>query len=163
MKAMEHKARLDFISQNPEQTALVGDLLGGLCAGGEIIRLDGVLGAGKTVLAQGIAKGLGIVETVTSPTFTLLKEYRGRLVLNHFDFYRLEGADRSPELEFAEYQGEGAVCVIEWAEHAPAFLPQEHLHVELRPVSPTKRAVVLTGHGERYEDLVRRFRAVAFR
>lgn len=163
MKAMERKARLDFISHNVEQTALTGDLLGDLCTGGEVIRLEGVLGAGKTVLAQGIAKGLGVIEAVTSPTFTLLKEYRGRLVLNHFDFYRLEGDARTPELEFEDYQGEGAVCVIEWAEHAPAFLPEEHLHVELRPVSPTKRAVVLIGHGDRYEDLVRRFRAIAFR
>ena len=157
------KSLLDFISQSPEQTALTGELLGSVCEGGEVLWLEGPLGAGKTVLAQGIARSLGIAEPVTSPTFTVLKEYQGRLALCHFDFYRLAGMERSPELEFAEYQSPDAVCVVEWAEHAPDFLPEEYLRLQLRFVSQTKRAVALMPYGARYEALSRRFQAVAFR
>lgn len=160
---MVAKPLLDFISHSPEQTALTGELLGTVCEGGEVIWLEGPLGAGKTVLTQGIARGLGISLPVTSPTFTVLKEYQGRLALNHFDFYRLEGVDRGADLEFAEYQNPEAVCVVEWAEHAPAFLPREHLHLQLRFVSQTKRAVVFMPHGAGYEALIRRFQTVAFR
>lgn len=157
------KPLLDFISHSPEQTALTGRLLGGVCEGGEVIWLDGPLGAGKTVLTQGIARGLSVEVPVTSPTFTVLKEYQGRLALNHFDFYRLNGSDRAADVEFAEYQDRDAVCVVEWAEHAPGFLPPDYLQVQLRFVSPTKRAVVFLPRGPRYEALIRRFQTIAFR
>jgi len=157
------KPHLDFISHSPEQTHITGELLGGVCQGGEVIWLEGPLGAGKTVLAQGIARGLGVEEAVTSPTFMLLKEYSGRLPFNHFDFYRLEGSERNISLEFAEYQDSRAVCVVEWAEYAPGFLPDQYLHLQLRYVSATKRAVVLLPVGTRYETLLRQFQAVAFR
>jgi tRNA threonylcarbamoyladenosine biosynthesis protein TsaE len=157
------KPILDFISQSPDQTVLAGELLGQACEGGEVIRLEGPLGAGKTVLAQGIARGLGITVPVTSPTFTLLKEYQGRLTLYHFDFYRLQESDRNAEREFAEYFQPDAVCVIEWAEYAHGFLPEEHLHLSMRYISTTKRALVLTPHGAVHEALVRRFREAAFR
>jgi tRNA threonylcarbamoyladenosine biosynthesis protein TsaE len=157
------KAILDFISQSQEQTLLAGEHLGTVCEGGEVIWLSGPLGSGKTVVAQGIARGLGVAATVTSPTFTILKEYRGRLALHHFDFYRLEGQERDAEAEFAEYRRPDAVCVVEWAEHAPAFIPDEHLRISLRFVSQSKRAVQMVPRGEYYEALVRRFQALAFR
>ena len=157
------KPHLDFISHSPEQTRITGELLGGVCEGGEVIWLEGPLGAGKTVLAQGMARGLNVAEAITSPTFTLLKEYSGRLSLNHFDFYRLEGSDRNVGLEFAEYLEPHAVCVIEWAEHAPDFLPDQFLHLQLRYVSATKRAIVMLPVGSKYEALLKRFQAVAFR
>lgn len=160
---MQTKPLLDFISQSPEQTALAGEHLGAVCEGGEVLLLSGALGAGKTVLAQGIARGLGVRVTVTSPTFTVLKEYQGRLALNHFDFYRLENQIRDAEEEFAEYRRPDAVCVVEWAEHAPSFMPAEHLRIALRFVSASKRSVQLIPRGARYEALVRRFQALAFR
>jgi tRNA threonylcarbamoyladenosine biosynthesis protein TsaE len=154
---------LDFISQNPEQTLRAGEHLGAVCRGGEVIGLSGALGSGKTILAQGIARGLGVKEVVTSPTFTILKEYRGRLALNHFDFYRLEDQERDAESEFAEYRQPGAVCVVEWPEHADTFLPAACLRITLRFVSAGKRSVAMAPHGEVYEDLLRRFQALAFR
>lgn len=157
------KPLLDFISQSPEQTLLAGELLGSVCTGGEVICLEGPLGAGKTALTKGIARGLGVEASVTSPTFTLLKEYTGRLALYHFDFYRLEETSAAAEIEFADYLVPDAVCVVEWAEHAPDFLPEEYLRIQLRFVSPTKRALVFLPQGTRYEDLSRRFQALAFR
>lgn len=160
---MTVKPLLDFISHSPEQTALIGEIVGRVCEGGEVLWLEGPMGSGKTVLTQGIARGLGIAGQVTSPTFTLLKEYQGRLALHHFDFYRLEGMARSPEWEFADYQSPDAVCVVEWAEHALDFLPDAYLRLQLRFISPTKRAVVCMPYGARYEALLRRFQALAFR
>jgi tRNA threonylcarbamoyladenosine biosynthesis protein TsaE len=157
------KPTLDFISHGPAQTALAGAFLGHACEGGEVIRLDGTLGAGKTVLDKGIARGMGIKAPVTSTTFTFLKEYQGRLALYHFDFYRLENSERNPEIEFAEYLQPDAVCVVEWAEYAPAFLPDAHLHLLVRYVSATKRALQLSPHGPIHEALLRRFQEAAFR
>ena len=157
------KPLLDFISQSPEQTLLAGELLGSVCEGGEVFWLEGPLGSGKTALTKGIARGLGVTAPVTSPTFTLLKEYTGRLALYHFDFYRLEGTGTAAEIEFAEYLAPDAVCVVEWAERALEFLPEDHLRIQLRFVSPTKRALVFFPQGPRYEELSRRFHALAFR
>jgi tRNA threonylcarbamoyladenosine biosynthesis protein TsaE len=160
---MPTKPALDFISQSPEQTLLAGEHLGAVCEGGEVLWLSGALGSGKTVFAQGVAKGLGIVEQVTSPTFTVLKEYRGRLSLFHFDFYRFEGQARDAVMEFEEYQRPDSVCVVEWAEHAIDFLPHEHLRIAIRLVSPSKRSIQVYAHGSRYESLLQRFQALAFR
>ena len=130
-----------------------------------MICLDGVLGAGKTVLAQGVAQGLGIVEAVTSPTFTLLKEYRGRLVLNHFDFYRLEGTDREPPSRSSRNTsgrsgglrgGVGGACP---GLRAAASICRSSCAPSARPSAPC----VLAAHGEHYEELVRRFQRLAFR
>lgn len=160
---LQTKTVLDFISQSPEQTLLAGEHLGAACEGGEVLWLSGALGAGKTVLAQGIARGLRISELVTSPTFTVLKEYRGRLDLYHFDFYRLENQARDAVAEFSEYQRAGAVCVVEWAEHAVEFIPDAHLRVAMRPISPSKRAIQITAQGAAYDALIQRFQALAFR
>jgi tRNA threonylcarbamoyladenosine biosynthesis protein TsaE len=154
---------VDFISQSPDQTFLVGEHLGTLCQGGEVIWLSGALGCGKTALAQGIARGLGIQGSVTSPTFTVLKEYQGRLALFHFDFYRFEGQERAAAVEFADYRRDDAVCAVEWAEHAADFLPDEYLLVKIGVVSPTKRALQFQPRGARYERLMQRFQTLAFR
>src|SRR5579859_1515897 len=154
---LQTRSVLDFISQSPEQTLLAGEHLGTVCEGDEVVWLSGALGAGKTVLAQGVARGLGITALVTSPTFTVLKEYRGRLNLHHFDFYRLEHQDRDSVAEFIEYQRPDAVCVVEWAEHAVEFIPDSHLRVTMRPISPSKRAIQLAAQGTQCDTLVQRF------
>lgn len=131
-------------TNSPEDTSAVGRRLGEACRGGEVILLEGDLGAGKTTLTQGIAAGLGVTGSVVSPTFIILREYSGRLPLYHFDFYRLEGTGRAVDLEFDEYLAAGGVCVIEWASYAPELIPDGHLLVSLRAVGPEQRELTLT-------------------
>jgi tRNA threonylcarbamoyladenosine biosynthesis protein TsaE len=118
--------------------------VGRACRGGEVILLEGPLGAGKTALAQGIAAGLGVTDAVTSPSFTILKEYAGRLALAHFDFYRVDPA-RLVDVEFDDYLGAGGVCVLEWASRVPHVVPPDHLIVTLSygpdPAEPATRCL----------------------
>lgn len=112
-----------WVSHGAEQTREAGEMLGRICRGGEVILLEGPLGAGKTVFTQGVARGLGIKEPTTSPTFTILKEYNGRLALAHFDFYRVDTA-RAVDVEFDDYVGATGVCVMEWASRVPHVIPR---------------------------------------
>lgn len=107
-----------YVTNSPEQTLEQGKRLGQKLSDGDIVALLGDLGAGKTVLTKGIAVGLGITEDVTSPTFTLLKEYEGRLKLHHFDLYRIEDEEELTETGFYDWLGGEGVCVIEWADKA---------------------------------------------
>jgi len=154
---------LDFVSHGVDQTRRLGSRLGMLFEGGEVICLLGELGTGKTSLVQGIGQGLHVTDRVTSPTFTLVNEYRGgRLDLYHVDLYRI--ADGKAALTFGldEYLYGDGVCVIEWAERVRDLWPEEHLRVSLRHIDETKRGLTLRGVGPRYEQLVRRFRQLAF-
>ncbi len=153
---------LDVVSHSLAQTHRLGTRLGELLRGGEMILLDGDLGTGKTTLTQGIAEGLGIREVVSSPTFTLLKEYEGRLPLYHFDLYRLEDPNEILDLGFEEYFYSNGVCVVEWANKAEEIWPEEHLRIRLKVVSDTKRGLVFIGQGARYADLLSEFRKSAF-
>jgi tRNA threonylcarbamoyladenosine biosynthesis protein TsaE len=146
-------------TRSAEETRRVGRLLGESCRGGEVLLLEGDLGAGKTTLTQGVAAGLGVTASVISPTFILLREYEGRLPLYHFDFYRLEGTGRAVDLEFGEYLGAGGVCVIEWPAFAPEVAPPEYLRVELRISGETSRTLILEAVGRRHEELLGRLEA----
>ncbi len=108
-----------YIAKNAEETLDIGMRLGQTLQSGDVLALYGGLGAGKTVFAKGIAKGLGISEEVTSPTFTLLRQYQGRLALCHFDLYRIEDDQELEHIGFYDYLGGDNVCVIEWPENAP--------------------------------------------
>ena len=116
-----------------------------------IICLDGELGSGKTVFTKGIANALGIKETITSPTFTIIKEYDGELPLYHMDVYRLDGNTEGVGIE--EYFTKGGVVVIEWAETIKDILPDERLEIKFKIVDENKRVLVLTPYGKKYEDL----------
>lgn len=106
---------MEYIVHSVEETHSVAKSIADKLVGKEIILLNGDLGAGKTTFTKGIAKALGITDVVTSPTFTFMKEYNGRLNLYHFDMYRVEEADELYELGLNDYLGmEGGVCVIEW-------------------------------------------------
>ena len=116
-----------------------------------IICLNGELGSGKTMFTKGIANALGINEVITSPTFTIIKEYDGELPLYHMDVYRLDGNTDGVGIE--EYFHKGGVVVIEWADTIKDILPNEYLHIKFKVVDENKRVLVLTPYGKQYEDL----------
>ncbi len=114
---------LDFISHSEAQTRRLGARLGELLEGGETIALQGELGTGKTRWVQGVGQGLGVAQNVTSPTFTLVNEFPGRLTLYHIDLYRINQAAEALAFGLEDYlYGEG-VCLIEWAERVVEILP----------------------------------------
>ena len=117
----------------------------------DIITLEGDLGAGKTTFTKGLAKGMGITRMVNSPTFTILKQYEGRLALNHFDVYRLENSDE--DIGFDELFSSDAVSVVEWAAFIEEYLPKERLEITIRRLSENERLIELTPIGERYETI----------
>jgi tRNA threonylcarbamoyladenosine biosynthesis protein TsaE len=169
---------LDVISHSASQTQRLGVRLGELMRGGELILLNGQLGTGKTTFTQGLAQGLGITDVISSPTFTLLKEYAGQPIapskqagnsgnarnvrevgpaLYHFDLYRLENPEEIFDLGFEDYFYGSGVCVVEWADRADAFWPFDCLRVRLKMLSETKRSLLFTATGARYCDLLRQF------
>ncbi len=116
-----------------------------------VICLNGELGSGKTIFTKGIANALGIKENITSPTFTIIKEYDGELPLYHMDVYKLDGAFEGVGIE--EYFHKGGVVVIEWADTIEEILPEERLDIKFKLVDENKRILILTPHGKQYEDL----------
>jgi tRNA threonylcarbamoyladenosine biosynthesis protein TsaE len=161
---------LDIVSHSSAQTQRLGMRLGDLLRGGELLLLEGQLGSGKTTFTQGLAMGMGISEQVSSPTFTLLKEYPGLSpsskgsssqrgpALYHFDLYRLDDPEEILDLGFEDYFYDGSgVCVVEWADKAAALWLDGHLCIRLKPMSETKRSLLLTATGTRYCELLRQF------
>ena len=116
-----------------------------------IICLNGELGSGKTMFVKGIANALGIQDTITSPTFNIIKEYEGELPLYHLDVYRLDGDTNGVGIE--EYFSKGGVVVIEWADTIKSILPEERLDIKFKVVGENKRVLVIMPHGQKYEEL----------
>ena len=116
-----------------------------------IICLNGELGSGKTLFTKGIANGLGIDETITSPTFTIIKEYDGELPLYHMDVYRLDGKTDGVGIE--EYFNKNGVVVIEWADTIKDILPDERLDIRFKIIDENKRVLTITPYGKKYEEL----------
>lgn len=115
-----------------EETLAFGEKIGKQAFPGMVICVDGDLGTGKTVLAQGIAKGLGVAEPVVSPTFTIIQEYRdGRIPFYHFDVYRIEEPEEMYEVGFEDYFYGDGVCMIEWAELIRELLPEGYVHITI--------------------------------
>ncbi|HEY75170.1 MAG TPA: tRNA (adenosine(37)-N6)-threonylcarbamoyltransferase complex ATPase subunit type 1 TsaE [Thermoflexia bacterium] len=157
---------LEFISRSPEQTRRVGARLGQLLRGGEVICLQGPLGAGKTVLAQGIGRGWGATTSLVSPSFVLIREHRrptGDQVLLHVDFYRLEEPQEALGLGLEDWlEDPEVVALIEWPERAMEVLPSERLWVRLEFADTERRRLLFIAEGPPYEDLLRAFRRAAF-
>ena len=145
-----------------DETLQIGELLGKLVEPKDVILLQGDLGTGKTAFTQGIGRGLSVPSTVNSPTFTILKEYTGRLPLYHFDLYRLEEPDEFTTLGFEDYFDQDGVCVVEWADRAEgeedqdfAPWPENFLRVRLgRPPRASERSFLATARGERGRSLL---------
>lgn len=121
---------------------------------GDVVLLIGSLGAGKTCLTQGIAWGLGVVDYTASPSFVLMREYKGRLPLYHIDLYRLERVEEVADLGLDDYLYGRGMCVVEWADRALNLMPAEHLLIELTYLSPRRRSLRLEPRGQRYCDLI---------
>jgi len=117
-----------------------------------IICLDGELGSGKTVFTKGIANALGIEESITSPTFTIIKEYdSGEMPLYHMDVYRLDGNTEGVGIE--EYYNKGGIVIIEWSKTIKDILPEERLEIKFKVVDENRRMLVITPYGQKYEEL----------
>jgi tRNA threonylcarbamoyladenosine biosynthesis protein TsaE len=143
----------EIITSSPEETQEFGARLGELARPGDVFLLVGKLGAGKTCLTQGIARGLGIAEYAASPSFVVARELYGRLPLYHMDFYRLENPAEIADLGLDDYFYGKGVSVVEWAEKGLSLLPPEHLLIEMNYISDTGRRLKLKASGKRYRQL----------
>ena len=147
-------SHLEIISSSPDETQELGAQLGKLSQAGDIFLLVGKLGAGKTCLTQGIARGLGIKDYAASPSFVVVRELHGRLPLYHMDFYRLDNLDEITDLGLDEYFYGQGISVVEWADKGLSLLPPEHLLVEMSYVSDSGRRLRLKARGKRYRQLL---------
>ena len=137
---------------NLEETIALGNRLGLLLQPNMLLTLSGDLGAGKTTFTKGIGQGLGITKVINSPTFTILKQYQGRLNLSHFDAYRLEGQD--DDLGFEEIFDSDDVCVVEWANFIEVILPVDRLTIEIKKIDENIREFVFKTNSEKYAQVV---------
>jgi tRNA threonylcarbamoyladenosine biosynthesis protein TsaE len=155
---------LEFLSRSPDQTQRIGVRLGELIQAGDLICLAGDLGSGKTTLVQGIARGWGSFDPVTSPSFILINEYRraDHARLYHFDAFRLEGVEEANQMGLADFFELGGPLLIEWPERIAAALPKDHLWISMRWVDDLVRGMHFDGKGIRYERLLESFRQSAF-
>ncbi len=123
---------MKYITNSYEETERVAEELAKSLKGGEVIAMYGDLGAGKTAFVRGLARALGIEGHITSPTFTIMNAYNGRLPLYHFDVYRIADPDEMYEIGCDEYIGSDGVCVIEWAELIEDILPDEYIKINIK-------------------------------
>ena len=143
---------LQIQSDSRSSTLAFGEKIGKYAKKGMVILLSGDLGAGKTALTEGIAKGLDIARQVTSPTFNILKIYHGRMPLYHIDAYRLEGMEQ--DLGFNEFLEDDGLTVIEWPQFVPYLIPAHALQITINLQEGDRRALLLQADGEVYEQFL---------
>lgn len=139
-----------FETNSYEETQKAAEEIAQTLNGGEFIAMYGDLGAGKTAFVQGLAKALGIAEYVTSPTFTIVNEYYGRLPLFHFDVYRISDPDEMYEIGYDEYLDRNGVCVIEWAELIEELFPDRYIKLTMlknEEKGPDYRKIIIEERG----------------
>ena len=135
-------------TNSPAETRALGFQLAAMLRPGDVLLLLGDLGAGKSELTRGIARGLGVTSPVASPSFTILNVYdEGRIPLYHFDWYRLNSAEELFEMGMDEYLGGDGVAVVEWPSRCPEAVPEKYLEVRIDPVDDCAREIVLTPRG----------------
>lgn len=143
-----------IVSSSPEQTRQIGESLAAIIRPGDVVCLKGGLGVGKTSLVQGICAALGVKEDVVSPSFSLINEYRGSIVVYHIDLYRLEGSWETEYLGLEEFlYGEG-VSFIEWPARAEKLLPFERLDIEIERTGDNSRIMHLIPSGETWDERI---------
>lgn len=136
---------VQYVSSSPEETFNLAGEFAKKIKPGDIIALDGELGAGKTIFVKGIAAAFGINDHITSPTFNIVKEYIGREKLYHFDVYRIDDVDELFEIGFEEYLNDGAICIIEWASLIEEVLPKDIIHVKIEGSGYDNRILTING------------------
>ena len=145
---------MKIIVNNLKDTEKLGRIIAKCAEKGTVICLDGELGAGKTSLARFIAKELGVKDYIVSPTFTIIKEYEGRLPFYHMDVYRIDSEDDMYDLGYDEYIYSEGVTVIEWSKLIEGILPEERIKIEIKRINDTKREINIDGKGFIFEKLV---------
>ena len=148
---------MKFNSNNRQQTIDIGNKLGKLAKANMIFCMSGDLGAGKTTMTKGIAKGLNIDDIITSPTFTIMKSYNGRLPLYHLDCYRLEGLNQ--DLGFEEYLEDNGLAIIEWSENIKNLI-NECLYINIEYIDDENRIITLVPNGKQYEQLLKELKDI---
>ena len=123
---------MEFLSHSTAETEAAGEALARRLRPGTVLAYQGGLGMGKTAFTRGLARGLGCENRVTSPTFTIVNEYEGRIPLFHFDMYRLPDADALFDIGWEDYLGRGGVCAVEWSERVEDALPEDTVWVRIR-------------------------------
>ena len=134
---------MEFVTECEQETEALGERLAGRLEPGAVVAFTGDLGAGKTAFTRGLARGLGIAERVTSPTFTIVNEYEGgRLPLFHFDMYRLGSSDELFGIGWEDYLARGGVCAVEWSENVSDALEEGTIFVEIRRGASERQRIV---------------------
>lgn len=141
-----------YISKSYEDTQNLAYNIGLKINEPMVFLLSGDLGSGKTTFTQGLAKGLEITKTISSPTFTIMKNYKGRMILNHIDAYRLESHHQ--DLGFDELIGSTGVTVIEWPDYLEELFPEEYLRIDIKLISKNRRKLIFNPIGLKYEKLI---------
>ena len=138
-----------FQTHSPEETQAIGEQFGQTLKPGDVVALIGDLGAGKTCLTQGIARGVGIFtdQVVNSPSYTLINEYEGAIPVYHIDLYRLEHHGEIVELGLEEYLEGDGICIIEWADRMLELLPEHHIRLQIRWEDEFTRTIELRCSG----------------
>ncbi|WP_017187645.1 tRNA (adenosine(37)-N6)-threonylcarbamoyltransferase complex ATPase subunit type 1 TsaE [Alkalibacillus haloalkaliphilus] len=140
-----------FTTINENETQRLAKQIGEKLMPNDVLTLDGDLGAGKTTFTKGLAEGLAVKRTVNSPTFTIVKEYKGRMPLYHMDVYRLE--DSEEDIGFDDYFNAEGVTVIEWSQFILDFLPEERLQINIKKIDEERREIILTPHSDHLNEL----------
>ena len=138
-----NKAMRKIITKMREETEAFACEYAKTLRAGDVVLLDGDMGAGKTVFSKGVAKGLGIQEEVTSPTYAYMNDYDGRLF--HYDCYRIESVEQAENLGLADYFDMGGICLIEWAQNIAPLLPRKVKRVTIRKISENEREIECDG------------------
>jgi tRNA threonylcarbamoyladenosine biosynthesis protein TsaE len=146
----------EVVTEDPAQTIRLGRLLGEILPPGSFVALVGSLGAGKTLLTKGLARGLGVEDDreVTSPSFVLVNEYRGRIPVYHLDLYRLDSYAEVEGIGWDEFVSGPGVTLVEWADKVAEELPEERIEIQLQWVGEEKRKIGFSGKGGRGQTLV---------
>jgi tRNA threonylcarbamoyladenosine biosynthesis protein TsaE len=144
-----------LVTSSADETRAVGERLGAAAGAGTLLALEGPLGAGKTQLAKGVARGLGVTNVVNSPTFVLMNEHEGRLRLFHVDAYRLDDPEEAIAAGLLDERQSEGIGVIEWADRLAGLLPRERLDIRLEfdPLIAERRILGWTAHGEAHARL----------
>lgn len=141
-----------FEINSREDTILLGEKIGSLAFPNMLITMNGDLGAGKTTMTKGIAKGLKIEGIINSPTFTIMKIYEGKYTLYHLDVYRITNS--SDDFELEEYFENDGVCVIEWAEQIKDLIPENRLDIIIKDLGDENRLIELVSNGIEYDNII---------